>query len=158
MSFLLRKYQPDDASLLRRLFYETVHEVNRLDYTPAQLLAWAPGEEVDEPWRARLAANDPYVCLVGEIPVGFADVQPSGHIDMFFVHFLWQRQGVGRRLMQAIHAEALARGLPLLTSDVSTTARPFFEAHGFRVVARQQVWRDETSLENFRMVRLVSRD
>lgn len=43
----VRPYVKRDAPEIARLFYETVHVVNRRDYTPAQLDAWAP--EVPDP-------------------------------------------------------------------------------------------------------------
>lgn len=39
---VIRAYQPFDAAPLAALFYQTVHTVNRRDYTEKQLDAWAP--------------------------------------------------------------------------------------------------------------------
>lgn len=39
---VIRAYQPFDAVPLAALFYQTVHTVNRRDYTEKQLDAWAP--------------------------------------------------------------------------------------------------------------------
>ena len=39
----IREYRPEDCAELTRLFYDTVHTVNRRDYAPAQLDAWADG-------------------------------------------------------------------------------------------------------------------
>lgn len=156
----IRRVRPGEEPQLRRLFYETVHEVNSRDYTPEQLAVWAPEEHDAEAWRKRIAANRPFVCLAakatlvgeaGDVLAGFADVQPNGYIDQFFVHHAWQRRGVGRALMQAIHAQAETWNLTELISDVSITARPFFEAWDFVVVQRQEVERAGITLTNFRM-------
>lgn len=40
--------------------------------------------------------------------------------------------------MSRIHEEAARRGTPMLTSDVSRTAEPFYVRFGFSVVARQE--------------------
>ncbi|EKA30436.1 hypothetical protein PABE171_4749 [Pseudomonas aeruginosa ATCC 14886] len=36
--------------------------------------------------------------------------------------------------MQRIHDEAQAKGIEMLSSDVSKTAQAFFEKHGFHIV------------------------
>ncbi|MCL1074971.1 hypothetical protein [Shewanella dokdonensis] len=41
----IRAYQQADADEIYRLFYHTVHIVNRRDYTLRQLAAWAPSEQ-----------------------------------------------------------------------------------------------------------------
>ena len=38
----LRRYRPSDCAGILRLFYDTVHTVNRKDYTEEQVEAWAP--------------------------------------------------------------------------------------------------------------------
>ena len=37
MQIRLRRYRPEDCPLLGQLFYDTVHTVNAVDYTPEQL-------------------------------------------------------------------------------------------------------------------------
>jgi putative acetyltransferase len=63
--------------------------------------------------------------------VGYADVQSNGYIDHFFVSGKHPRRGIGSLIMKKILAEATWLGIPLLTSDVSRTAQPFFQRFGF---------------------------
>lgn len=73
----------------------------------------------------------PFVVEVeGEI-AGYADIQPNGYIDHFFVSGAYPRQGVGTLLMSRIHDEAKLLGISELTADVSKTAEPFFLHCGF---------------------------
>ena len=67
-------------------------------------------------------------------PAGFADLEPDGHIDRFFVSADHQRRGVGRALLDALLAEARRLGLARVFTEASLTARPFFERHGFAVL------------------------
>ena len=46
----LREYRPEDCREMAELFYDTVHTVNRRDYTEAQVMAWAPGVPDLEQW------------------------------------------------------------------------------------------------------------
>lgn len=151
MNWQVRKVRPGEAAELWRLFYHTVHQVNVRDYAPEQLAAWAPVVVDDVRWQARIAANQPYVCLHNDQIVGFADIQATGYIDHFFVHHQWQGRGVAKRLFAVLQAEALARGISELTANVSITARPFFESRGFAVVAAQEVEVHGVRLKNFQM-------
>jgi putative acetyltransferase len=53
--------------------------------------------------------------------------------------------------MERLHARAAELGLVRLFSDVSTTAEPFFERFGFRVLERKNVVSGQVSLANARM-------
>ena len=70
--------------------------------------------------------------------MGFADLQADGYIDQFFVSGFLGRQGIGRKLMEHIEAEARLRGIESLYSHVSLTAEPFFASRGFFVEERRQ--------------------
>ncbi len=149
----IRKYQPGEERELWELFFHTVRNVNIQDYTPEQVQVWAPEGYAAARWGARIAGNDPFVCLDGDVIVGFADLQASGQIDQFFVHHQWQGRGVGKRLFAAIEVAARQQDIETLTSHVSRTARAFFESRGFSVIETQEVFIGDTVFENFKMVK-----
>ncbi len=156
MTPLIRRFRAGDETTLRQLFFETIRTVNRKDYTEEQVRAWAPEDYDQRYWAERIRKLNPFVCEVdGEI-AGYADLQPDGYIDHFFVSRHHQRQGVGGALFAYIEREAFELALDELSADVSITAKPFFEHFGFEIVQRQQVTVNDTALENFRMVRRLS--
>jgi GNAT superfamily N-acetyltransferase len=63
-------------------------------------------------------------------PVGFAELEPNGHIDRVYVSADHQRRGIGQQLLAAVMAEAQRAGIARLFTEASITARPFFEAQG----------------------------
>ncbi|TWU07327.1 putative N-acetyltransferase YafP [Symmachiella macrocystis] len=152
----IRKYQLGEETELWRLFFATIHNVNIRDYTAEQVEAWAPDTIDKHLWRARIETMQPYVCVAGDDVVGYAGLLPSGYIDHFYVHHERQGQGVGKLLYAAIEADAHQQNLDELTADVSITARPFFTARGFTVVAQQEVSRGTTVLRNFKMIKRLS--
>lgn len=74
-------------------------------------------------------------------------------VDLLYVHPEVQHRGVARALYDRMISWAVDRGIRHLRSEVSITARPFFESTGFRVVRQQVVQRRGVSLQNFRMER-----
>ena len=57
--------------------------------------------------------------------------------------------------MAAIRETAQALGAMRIVSNVSITARPFFEKHGFRVLKKQTVRIDDVELINYKMENLL---
>lgn len=153
---LVRPFRTADVPTLFALFRDTVRRVNGRDYSPEQVTAWAP-DEIDPARWATLADRFAVVAEVGGAVAGFADLEPDGHVDRFFVHADRQGRGVGAAMMRAVVAEAGRIGAGRLFAEVSVTARPFFERHGFVVLAEQQVVVRGVALTNFRMERRLTR-
>ncbi|WP_338405184.1 GNAT family N-acetyltransferase, partial [Achromobacter xylosoxidans] len=135
-SMEIRRFRTGDEGALFQVFLSAVHDIASRDYTAAQIEAWAPTDIAPEEWASRMRDLRPFVVEVeGEI-AGYADIQPNGYIDHFFVSGAYPRQGVGTLLMSRIHDEAKLLGISELTADVSKTAEPFFLHCGFQVVER----------------------
>lgn len=132
-----------------------MHTVNRRDYSPEQIEAWAPRALTAEEWIARQRGKTVLVAVEGEDVAGFAELDPDGHIDCFYTRKDRQSQGIGSLLLSEVERIALAGRIPILFADVSVTARPFFERRGFQVVREQQVVRHGVALTNFRMEKRV---
>lgn len=147
----LRRFVAGDAAALHRVFHGAVHQTASRDYTPAQVQAWAPDDLDMAAWDAHMRVIQPFVVeRAGEI-VGYADLQPDGLIDHFFVAAPHGGMGVGQLLMDRIHEEAGRLGLAELHADVSLSAEGFFARNGFAVVERRLPVRRGVSLPNARM-------
>jgi putative acetyltransferase len=130
---LIRRYQPGEERELWELNYHTTHEINGRDYTPEQCNRWAPADADLAAWTARLARMQPFVAVHSGRIVGFAELEPDGHIDYFYCHHQRLNQGIGSALLRAIETEAAALGIASLYAESSVTAIDFFRAKGFHV-------------------------
>ena len=148
---MVREYRPDDLESVVILFQRSVREVASRDYSPAQISAWAPEAPDLEAWARRLGTGGVFVYERNDQITGFARVDDTGCVDLLYVHPEVQRQGVARALVDRVISWALSRRVGHLHSEVSVTARPFFESVGFRIVREQIVERRGISLQNFRM-------
>jgi GNAT superfamily N-acetyltransferase len=147
----IRGYEERDAAGIARLFHETVHAVNRADYTPEQLRAWAPDVPDPEIWHARMSTRCTLVAEEADEVIAFAELEGDGHLDMLYCRWDVVGRSIGSSLYRVIEREALGRGLARITTEASITARPFFERHGFVVVREQLVALDGVELTNFAM-------
>lgn len=148
-------YRPGVCADLHRIFFDTVRTINIRDYNQAQVEAWAPSDSDLSKWEARIESIKPYFATVNGEIAGFADLQVDGYIDMFFCRADMQGMGVGRALMSRLIEEAQSRNIAVLYSNVSITARPFFEKFGFAILNPQEVQVGGQILLNYKMERAL---
>ena len=154
-SFEIREYRLGDEVAIYQLFHDTVHHVNSKDYTQEQLDAWAPALPDLNLWKNSLSGNYAFVAVAtgSNHIIGFADLDENGCLYRGFVHKNHQRQGVGKALLFAREARARQLGMKQLYSDVSITARPFFEKHGYAALNEQTKVIRDVSFINYYMVK-----
>ncbi len=150
---IIRRFQASDAEELYQLFYHTIRLVNVQDYSQDQVAAWAPDDMDMDFVKQKYNQISPYVAVEDGVIIGYADIQPDGYIDHFYCHHKYQGRGVGRRLFEVLENDAEEQRIQRMYPNVSITARPFFEAMGFRVEKSQLVKVGEQRLTNYRMVR-----
>ena len=152
----LRLYQPDDAPALLALFRNTIRRINSRDYSPAQVAAWASDDIDPARWCGSFEGRFVPVAEEDGCPVGFAELERDGHIDRVYVAADHQGRGIGRQLLSAVLAEARRSRVGRVFTEASITARPFFHAQGFTVLARQMVTVRGVDFVNYRMERLIA--
>jgi putative acetyltransferase len=151
----IRDYRDSDCEALAGIFQRAVREIARKDYSPAQVLAWAPEERDMDAFAARRSARPTFVAEYDGQLAGFTDLDGDGHIDMFYVNPDCQRRGVASAMLRFLVARGESERRKRLFGDVSITARPVFERHGFKVLEYQTVQTNGQALGNFRMEKLL---
>ena len=139
MTFQVREFRQGDEIALRAVFVSSLHAFARRDYAPDLIAAWEWATSDPVTWRDRLRINRPFIVESGDAIAGFADVQPSGFINQFFVAGPYGGRGVASMLMTRIHECAGTRGTHELSSHVSLRAEGLFLKWGFAVVERREV-------------------
>ena len=173
----VRKYRSSDCPEMARLFYDTIHSVNRKDYTEEQLNAWADGKVDMEAWDRSFMEHETVVAVDGEKIIGFGDMDENGYLDRLYVHRDYQGQGVATGICDCLEqwmqnqwmqdqgkqnqepmtgADTPPSGACRFSVHASITARPFFEARGYRAVKEQRVKRKGQELVNYVMIKTVS--
>ena len=151
----IRRFQVADAETVARLFHDTVRTVNIQDYSRQQVEAWAPDDLFFRDWAVVCSRRYTVVAEVAGAIAGFGELEAKGQIDCFYCHKDYQGQGIGRRLYQAIEAQANSLGLSNLLVEASITARPFFERIGFKTVAEQTVMCRGQTFTNYVMKKIL---
>ncbi|AUI52002.1 GNAT family N-acetyltransferase [Arthrobacter crystallopoietes] len=149
----IRPYAETDAAATLSLFLAAVTETASAHYSAEQIAAWArPVERDVAQWNLARKSRNTYVATIGGEVAGFSDVGDDGYIDMMFVAPRFGRRGVAGALLTHLHGIAVGAGASELYTNASITARPFFEQHGFAVVAEQHPVTLGVAMTNYRMV------
>jgi len=152
---VIRRHNEADLRSLAELFTETVWRVNIRDYSLEQIAAWAPQSPDLDWWRKRVAGLSFWIAELDGCLAGFCGLGPDGHLDLLYTDYRFQRRGVARSLYQQVEADARTAGIRRLFTEASITARPFFEAMGFRVLREQHVELRGVTFRNYAMEKSI---
>lgn len=149
----IRAYAETDAAATLGVFLAAVTQTAAAHYSAEQIAAWARPDDRDaRQWNCARKLPHTYVALIGAEVAGFAGIKDKGYIDMMFVAPGFGRRGVGGALLAHLRGIAIEAGASLLYTNASITARPFFEQHGFTVVAEQHPVALGVEMTNYRMI------
>jgi putative acetyltransferase len=157
MEICFRPYRIEDCSQITNLFYQTVHTVNIADYSDAEVVAWAPAIPNPSVWDASFQSHYTLVAHVGSDIVGFGDITRDGYLDRLYVHHAFQRQKIATRIVEGLEIYARKNSLPIITTQSSITATPFFVKRGYQIITKQKVSRCGVLLTNFVMKKVLFR-
>lgn len=154
----IRQGQLADLQELQKLFVDTVTTICKTDYDKDQIEAWVSDTKNNanrQRWQDTLTKQFVLVAQHDNKIVGFATLDNGNYIDFLYVHKDYQRQGIANRLYADIENEAKRQRQTILASDVSKTARPFFERQKFKVVAEQALNKKSVILTNYKMTKTL---
>ena len=130
----LRPAHADDLFQLLRLQTDSVRTLCRSDYSSLELEALIEGNLR----RFSLGGYQGEFILVAEVErviVGWSALLGS-RISAIYVHPQFIRQGIGSQLLRGLETQAIQSQFPTLKVAASLTARPFYQCHGYQIIAR----------------------
>lgn len=143
-----------DKIELRSLYRNTVLTINRRDYSQEEVEDWAScGDDLSK--IGEMIKTHYFIVAVDQLSqiVGFSSITPQGYLHSMFVHKDFQGKGVATILLKEIERYAVSVGIKRITSEVSITARPFFEKRGYMVEVEQKRRANQLCLTNYWMAK-----
>lgn len=153
---VLRLANTSDLPAMIALFVDTITQVNRKDYTDAEIQEWTKTSKNTERWEKLLEEQYVVVAELDQNLVGFASLKDTNYLDFMYVSSQHQREGIANLLYQHLEKRAIALGAAQITSDVSITAEPFFSKQGFRIKKKNHNVRGSEVLINFKMEKVLA--
>lgn len=140
-----------DLEEMQKLYVETIQSVCKNDYNTAQIEAWISGVKNTERWVEVIEKQFVLLAIIENKIAGFGTLKDGNYIDFFYIHKDFQRQGIADKILNELEIEARKHHSKTITSDVSITAKPFFEKKGFVAKAEQKNVRLNVELINYKM-------
>lgn len=147
----LRMAQFSDLEEMQELYVDTIKSICIKDYNEEQIAVWTSTVQNAERWNKVLTDQLVLLAEKNNKIVGYGTLDNGNYIDFFYIHKDFQGQGIANSILSQIESQAKKTGNTLLTSDVSITAKPFFEKKGFKVLKEQKNIRKGIELINFKM-------
>jgi putative acetyltransferase len=147
----LRQAERVDLDCLQAIYKETIDHTCCNDYDPEQRNAWKQGTQNLERWTAAIDTQYFIIAEVDGNPAGFGSLKDIDYIDFMYTSKNYLRQGIAQTIYDRLEAKAANMGTKILISDVSKTARPFFERQGFVMSAENRNFIRGVWITNFRM-------
>jgi putative acetyltransferase len=137
----VRRYAAGDSEAVAEVFFRSVREGARADYSPAQVEAWAPERRPPAWFDGRAGDGRIFLVAVNDADevVGYADLETNGHIDHMFCRPDVIGHGVGSRLYDALEAAARSAAIDRLYVEASAAARRLLVHKGFVDLGRQDL-------------------
>ncbi len=149
------KATKNDVNEITLLFRDTIRNVNNKDYTEEEIEDWSSWWNDHDKWLKRIAEQFFIKAMIENKIVGFCSLAFDGYLDLLFTHKDYQGRGVASSLMRRVESKARQQGIDLIYSDVSITAKNFFEKHGYSIVKQQYKKSRNKELINFKMLKLI---
>ncbi len=150
--YQFREATISDVEILKELYKETVLTINIKDYSLEEVQDWAScGENI--PHWIELINNLYFIIALNETnqAIGFASIRKDGYLHSMFVHADYQQKGVATFLLTEIEKYATYHRIEMITSEVSLTAKTFFEKKGYCIEQEQKRQANQLYLTNFLM-------
>jgi len=153
----IRAASVTDIKELNELYQSTILNVNSRDYSQEEVEDWASCGNDIKKWEEQLAGDFYFVVAENEEKriVGFASIRNDGYLHLLFVHKNFQSQGVASLLYKNAEEYAAENKITKIFSEVSITARGFFEKQGFMVDEEQRRTANKLSLKNFKISKMI---
>jgi putative acetyltransferase len=156
MTITIRQATSNDLGEVAQLFRETIEVVNAKDYSPEQINVWKIGASKKERWLNKFSEQYFLVAEIDNKLAGFGSITHDGYLDFMYVSKNHQSIGIATEIYNELEKFAQANQLDKISSDVSITAKPFFEKKGFEMIREQQVDINGIKLTNYKMQKNLS--
>lgn len=156
MNYKIRPLEEKDIHDMQSLFHSTVLNVNIKDYTKEEVEDWASCGDDMEHWK-EILFNNQFIGAFNEqgCLIGYSSMNKNGYMHSMFVHKDWQGKGVATLLLSEVEKIARQYKVKEITSEVSKTARPFFEHKGYVVECEQKQQANRLKLTNYKMKKVL---
>lgn len=148
---ILVEASADDLLDVLRVFENCIDISCADDYTANERRVWKLSSHNHPKWLKRIDEQSFWLAKSADQLLGFASLEGTDYIDCMYVAPTAQGKGIAKMLLTKMETVAKGMRSQMIYSDVSYTARPFFERQQFVVDHPNRNEKDGEVLVNFRV-------
>ena len=139
----------NDMDDMQTLFVDTITNTCQNDYTEKEIKTWTASIENKSRWTNKLNAQYFLIAELDHKMVGYGSLENGNYIDFLYVHKDFQGKGIAKGILNELITKSKKMGYSQVSSDVSITAKPFFQNKGFNIVRENKNVVGEVTLINY---------
>lgn len=151
MTVTIEKAKLDDLKEIQAVFKHSIIKVCQKEYSLRERTVWSNSINNSDKWKNLLTEDYFIVAKIKGRIVGFSSLKGKDYLNLIYVHPDYVRKGIASQLFNTIKAQSIALGGNKMVSDVSLTAKSFFEKKGFTLINENKNGLENEILINFRM-------
>lgn len=156
LEFKYRKAILSDIPELRELVKSTIRAINKADYEADEIEDWASCSD-DLAHLEDLITHLYFIVSLDDegLITGCSSIRKDGYLHSMFIHKDYQQRGIASFLLSKMEEYAAEQHMTVITSEVSITAKPFFEKKGYKVEKEQKRRAKNLYLTNYWMKKVL---
>ena len=157
MAYSIRPFEEGDAEALAELGRAAIGAIGPEAYSEEQVEAWLSNFAGAEVYQAQADAGTQIFIATDEsdVPVAYAMLEQTGHLDHLYCHPDHTREGIASSLLATAALYAKYHGITHLFTEASEVAKPAFESAGYTAMKKRTFDIDGVEITNWAMVREI---
>lgn len=157
MGYSIRSFEEGDAEALAELGRAAIGAIGPDAYSEEQVEAWLSNFAGPEVYQAQADAGTQIFIATDddEVPVAYAMLEQTGHLDHLYCHPDHTNEGIASSLLETAALYAKYHGITHLFTEASEIAKPAFESAGYTAMKKRTFEIDGVEITNWAMVKTI---
>jgi len=157
MGYSIRSFEEGDAEALAELGRAAIGAIGPDAYSEEQVEAWLSNFAGPEVYQAQADAGTQIFIATDddEVPVAYAMLEQTGHLDHLYCHPDHTNEGIASSLLETAALYAKYHGITHLFTEASEIAKPAFESAGYTAMKKRTFEIEGVEITNWAMVKTI---
>lgn len=157
MGYSIRSFEESDAEALAELGRAAIGAIGPDAYSKEQVEAWLSNFAGPEVYQAQADAGTQIFIATDddEVPVAYAMLEQTGHLDHLYCHPDHTNEGIASSLLETAALYAKYHGITHLFTEASEIAKPAFESAGYTAMKKRTFEIEGVEITNWAMVKTI---
>ena len=157
MGYSIRSFEESDAEALAELGRAAIGAIGPDAYSEEQVEAWLSNFAGPQVYQAQADAGTQIFIATDddEVPVAYAMLEQTGHLDHLYCHPDHTNEGIASSLLETAALYAKYHGITHLFTEASEIAKPAFESAGYTAMKKRTFEIDGVEITNWAMVKTI---